>query len=513
MAIAPTPLPVAGLDDLSNESRMITTPWSRMVRGIGLGQYPVDYDPAAAARIRRTFELLAAKVPASHSYTTFSRLLADLVLKAADPADGFGPERSPGGVEQALGPVLDAVRSEQNPYYRLMAGCILMDAFAKLGLDRTLLADGERDFPGEILAVLDRIEPDRIEDENNGRHGEYERLSACSAVFLAFGQLGLQDRLVSGPRNYVRESLDLLERIPGPFFRGRGGSMLFSVISLLGYDALIFDGDRDYLKEVLDYLDRADELDNPPSFPSPMTPAFPKVYPLLTVLNAIAVSGRAEYLTYRKDRLAEAAELMAGIAPVERTHMGLYYLVALHNLGRLEERIPDLDTFVEGVVGQWEQVDPGADFFLNGISYPYIIQTAMVSGRADLLTDETLDRLVDCFPDMDRTDQDRANRPYPVSYVLNILGEVGAADRLFEPRARYGGSSPMAWIVDHLSEDGRAEGTRLTMLDHALVSYALRLRGAGRGETELFRNLRFRLAADREAPEAQETREIREALV
>ncbi|MCX5193078.1 hypothetical protein OOK31_04085 [Streptomyces sp. NBC_00249] len=489
MAIASTSLPVAGLKDLRNESRMIATPWSRMVRGIGLGQYPIAYDPALAAQIRQTFGLLEQRVSAANTYTLFSRLLADLVLEVEDPG-GIGEA----AVGPALGPILEAVRSEKNHYYRLMAGCILMDAFAKLGLDREFLVNDDLDFPAEILAVADEIQPDRIEDENSGRHGDYERLSAYSAVFLALGQLGLQDRLVSGPRDYVTEALDLLERIPGPFFRGRGGSMLLSVVSLLGHGALISGGGRDYIEEVLDYLDRADELNNPPSFPSPMTDSFSKVYPLLTMLNAIAMSGREEYLTYGKDRLAEAKELMAGLAPVERTHMGLYYLVALHNLGRLEEQVPDLDAFVEGVVGQWKEVDPGANFFLNGIAYPYMISTAMVTGRTDLLTDETVERLVDSYPDLDRTEEDRDNRPYPLSYVLNMLGEIGVSHRLFEPRARYGGSSAMAWSIEQLSEDGVAEGNRLYMLDHALVGYALRLRGAGRAETELFSNFRFRLA-------------------
>ncbi|WNI15597.1 hypothetical protein [Actinacidiphila sp. ITFR-21] len=494
MATASTPLPIAGLNDLSNESRMIATPWSRMVRGIGLGQYPIDYSPEAAAQIRHAFDLVAAKVSDSQAYTLFSRLLTDLVLKVADPAGGL----SRADIERELGPVLEAVRSEKNPYFRLTAGCILMDAFANLGLDRTLLVNEETDFPGEMLAVTDEIEPDQIKDENSGRHGEYERLSAYSAILLAFGQLGLKDRLVSGPRNYVQEALDLLDRVPAPFFRGRGGSMLLSVVSLLGHDALIFDGERDYMKEVLDYMDRADELNNPPAFPQPASPAFAKVYPLLTMLNAVAMSGRPEYLTYGKDRLAEAKELMAEIAPVETTHMSLYYVVALYNLGRLEEQLPDLDAFVEGVVGQWKDADPGADFFLRGISYPYLIQTAMITGRMKLVTDAILDRMVDSFPDLDRTDLDRINRPYPVSYALNILGEIGAADLLFTPRTRYGGSSPMAWVIDHFSENAREEAGRFYMLNHALVSYALRLRGTHRQETELFRSFRFRLADPQE---------------
>ena len=107
-------------------------------------------------------------------------------------------------------------------------------------------------------------------------------------------QLGLKDRLVSGPRNYIQEGLDLLDRIPAPYFRGRAGSMFLSAISLLGYDEVAFDGERDYMKEILDYLDRDDELNIHPAFPQPLTDSYRKTYPLVTMLNAIAVwAGRS----------------------------------------------------------------------------------------------------------------------------------------------------------------------------------------------------------------------------
>ncbi|MFE0801592.1 hypothetical protein [Streptomyces sp. NPDC058812] len=486
MTSASFPVPVDGLRHLSNETRILATPWSRMVRGIGLGQYPIAYDPEGAARIRHTFDLLAAKGVERNAYTRFSRLLADLVLDIVDP----GALRRP-VVEQDIGPILDAVRAEENPYFRLMAGCILMDAFAKLGLHRSLLVNAETDFPGEMLAVVDTIEPDRIKDENAGRHGHYEKLSAWSAVFLALGQLGLKDRLVAGRRNHIREALGLLEKIPAPFFRGRGGATLLSVISLLGYERYIHGEGRDHLKELLDYLDRADELGNHPAFPQPMSESFTKIYPLLTTLNAIAMSGRPqEYLTHGRDRLAEAKELLGRITPVERTHMGLYYLIALHNLGRLDADTPELTALVEDVVGQWTDIDPGANYFLNGISYAYIIQTAMLSGRMDLISGESLDRVVDSFPDLDRTDDDRINRPYPFAYTLNVLAEVGASHLLFEPRDAYDGATPVAWVIDRLSEGGREEH-RLYMLNHALVSFALRMRGPQHGETPLFKDFGF----------------------
>jgi len=496
--------PVSGLSDLSNESRMISAPWSRMIRGIGLGQYPIDYDPVIARHIRETFDQLAAKVSRSNYYTLFCRALADFVLTVAGSTGGRGDS----GIAQAVGPLLQVARAERNPYYRSMAGSLVMDSFAKLGLDLSLLVNDELDFPAEVLGMLDEIAPDQIPDENKGRHGHYERLSACSNVFLAIGQLGLADRLVTGDRNYVIEALNLLHNIPAPYFRGRAGSMFMSVLALLGYESYIFDGERDYMKEVLHYMSRG-ELKIFPSFPQKLPIAWSKVYPLLTMLNAIAMCGRPEYLDDPIDWLAQAKTLLAEIPWEDRVHMSQYYLIALHNLGRLRDELPDLDAYLAEIVAVLDIVDPGGNFFPNGIAYPYIIEEAMITGRLDLIPNEALERMVDSFLDLDRTAADRYNRAFPVSYVLNVLGEIGAADLIFTPRARYAGRSPMAWVIDRMSEGAEKEGIRLYMIHHALVSYALRLRGANARETELFENFQFRLTA----PEDSYFRDGKRALL
>jgi hypothetical protein len=467
-------LPVSGLADLSTESRMISAPWSRMIRGIGLGQYPIDYDPAIAGHLRAAFDQLVAKVGPGNTYTLFCRDLTAFVL-------------SPG---EAVEPLLDAARAVGNPYYRAMAGSLVMDAFAKLGLDRSRLGD----FPGEVLATLDEIAPDQIPDENRGRHGDYERLSACSNVFLALGQIGRKDLLVTPDRNYVVEALDRLEHIPTPYFRGRSGSMFLSVVALLGYDEYILDGERDYLRETLEYLSRADELGIFPSFPNPIPLAWSKVYPLLTMLNAIAMSGRAEYLMTPVDWLAEAKSLLEQVPWSDRVHMSQYYVIALHNLGRLGEQLPDLDAYLKEVVAVLDLVDPGANFFPNGIAYPYIIELAMITGRMALIPEAALEHMVDALADLDRTDVDRSNRSFPASYVLNVLGEIGRAELMFTPRERYEGRSAMAHIIDRVSDGGVQEGNRLFMIPHALLSYALRMRGADAPQTELFRTFSFRLA-------------------
>ncbi|MFF2298501.1 hypothetical protein [Arthrobacter sp. NPDC058127] len=67
-------------------------------------------------------------------------------------------------------------------------------------------------------------------------------------------------------------------------------------------------------------------------------------------------------------------------------------------------------------------------------------------------------------------------------YVLNSPAEIGKAELIFTQRARYEGRSAIIWAIDNPSEDALVEGDRIARIDHALLSYALRLRGASTGE-------------------------------
>ena len=483
-------MPVRGLGDLGAESRMITTPWSRMVRGLGLGQYPVGYDPTVAEHLRTAFDLIASKLPEVDGYMRFCRLLGTLVLDVTSPCVDVSRLDLTGTVEQ----ITSAIRNESNPYYRVSAGCILLESFAKLRLDTTALINDRNDFAQELLSMIDQIGSDNIQDNNAGRHGDYEKIFAYTAVFLSFGHFGIHDRLISGRRNLIEDSLSILDKIPAPFFRGRAGSMLFSAISSLGYDSFIFDGKRNYLRDTLDYMDSTNSTKISVTFPQPTTPSFQRIYPLVTMLNAIAMSGRQTYMSYGRDRLSDMKMYWGELAPPEKAHMSLYYVIALYNLGKLDEQIPDLNRFVEKLVDSLAILDPGANFFLHGLSNAYIIETAMLTGRMHLIDETKLTPMVDCFPDLDRSDVDRVNRPYPFSYALNVLGEVGQLRLLFKPREKYNGMSPVEWVISHLSDGGRDEGNRLFMLGNALVSQALRLRYVRARETPIFEKLSYKLS-------------------
>lgn len=479
------------LNSLSIESRIITTPWSRVVRGIGLGQYPIDYSDRIAGNIQAALDSLSAKIPIENPYNLFTRRLVQLLLKLARGVEA--PSRAQ--IQDDIILILDAVRAEKNPYLQVMAGSIAIDAFVKIGIPTDALISDRYDFPDEILAAASRIKPGGSNDENSMRHGHYEKLSALSSLFLAFGQINIEDRLVSAERNLIVEALDCLEDIPTPFFRGRGGAVLLSIICLIGKSEFIFDGQKDYMKIILDHLDCAEDLGLYPFFPQSLSVAFSKTYPLVTMLNAIAISGRLEYLSYKKDRLLEMRELWNGLQRLEKTHMGLYYLIALHNMGYVQQEIPDLNAFLTSIIEQLDEVDPGEDYFAHGLSYHYMIQTAMLTGRLKLVSPHILHRLADSFLDLNRTPADIANRPYTISYAINILGEIGQAHLVFGPRERYAGKSAVQWVIENLSENGLAEGNRLYMLNNVLISYALRMRGRQSAETELFSKFRFPLTS------------------
>ncbi|HTL70162.1 MAG TPA: cysteine dioxygenase family protein, partial [Candidatus Eisenbacteria bacterium] len=463
-AAVPDSARLRGPQDLSMESRVISSPWSRMVRGMGLGQYPLNYDPAIAENLRGLFTVLDEKVPEANAYNRFSKNLTRLILDIEDPAVKLsGPQ-----LKVRIDQVLADLYAEASSYKFVMGAGILMDTVAKLGLEPSLLVNAERDLVADSLKRASEIPPN-----TNGIHGAYERLCAYTGLFLGITQIGMKDRLVTAEKDYVAESLALLEQVPAPFYRGRGAAMYISVLKLLGFEGYLFADGRDRVKEVFDYLDRADQTNIWPTPPYPLTRPFFKVYPLLTMLNAAAVLGRAEYASYAKDRIAEAQTYLSQIAPEERTHMDQYFLVALYNLGLLDRVIPDLDGYLRQYASLLDRVNPAANWFPASVTYPYVLETLWMFGRSDLITERMVERMVNFLPGL-KTPKDAKNRANPASYALNALGEMGLSERMFRPSAAYEGQPPLHWIVRQFSENAKLEES-LYFLDHSAISLALRM--------------------------------------
>ncbi len=475
------------LSYLDNESRLITTPWSRIVRGLGLGQYPMKYSEAISQWIQNTFDELKNKTDAANNYVTFSSLLCDFICLLIKPNQKISEKDKLSYISN----ILYLISNEIDPYRRIMQYSITIDALAKLNINLFTLLQNSIDLPNLLFNTVNQIKSNRIKDENSGKHGDYEKLSAYTSVFFALAVCDKADSAITVIQNHILDALKTLENIPSPFFRGRGGSMLFSAISLLGYSKVLYTHGRDYIAETLDYLDNADTIGINPSFPQSMSPAFVNVYPLLTMLNAIASTGHTELLNYRQDRIRQANTLMDALTPVERTHMGLYYIIAIYNLGRLDQEKKRVDALVEDLLNTANHIDPSENYFLHGIAYSYIFETLTILGKQSRIPDQIIQALADSFSRMDKSLEDEINRPYPFAYALTMLSEVGHADKLFTPSECYGYQSATRWVIDHLTlvEDG-ADG-RLYMLNHALINLMLRMRGNNFPAPRVYRDFSF----------------------
>lgn len=470
-----------GPADMSNESRVFFSPWSRLARGTGLGPHTIDFDATTARRLRDSFDALKDKVPADHAYNQFSRLLTELILDAEDPA----VQMTSAELTRRTEAILNALDGEKSPYAFVTAASILMDAYAKLGLDPTLLVNASRDLLGESLQKIQTIP-----FKEDGIYGYYERVTAYTGLFVAAGQLGFGDRLV-GETDHVQTALDQLQTIPSPWNRGRGASMLFAALKVLGFESYLTENGRDYIRETFDYIDRADELDIWPTFPAvPLTHAYFTIEPYLTMLNAVSVLGKPEYLTYKEDRIEKVRGMMERLSPEEKMLIAEYYLLTLHNLGVMGRVVPDVDAYLSDLLKELDGLNAAPHWFPNGVAYPYAMEAAWFFGRSDLVTEKQIDHMIESMPGF-TDDKDTANWGHPVSYILNTLGQMDRLDKIFEPNAVYQNQPPMLWAIDRFAGNETGLQKSLPLFDHALISLALRMRGRDAGETPLYRSVTF----------------------
>lgn len=467
--------------NIDMETRLITTPWSRIVRGLGQGQNPTSYDSELSLYIQKTFDHLKTKTT-DNSYVLSSSMISDLVLLI------IKNNLSKSEKYEYVTNVIALVKTVFNPYKRVMLYCLLADSLIKLDVNIFDLLSSNINFPNLVFATIDEISPNHIQDENYGKHGDYEKLSAYTSFFFVLAFCDKSSYGINEERNHISDSLKLINKIPSPFFRGRGASMLLVAIKLMGYEKYIF-SEGDYVKSIFDYFDIDNQIKIDPSFPQPMSREFIKIYPLLTMLNAIAVLGEHKYLFYCFDRLAQAKSLLSELSPVEKTHMVLYYLIARFNLGKLDRN--ECDVLLNEIVDTAALIDPSQNYFLHGISCSYVIETARIFKRNDLVSADIINKLANCFIDMNKNPSDVYNRAYPFAYALTMISNFGKSMSLFYPSMVYGGMSPIDWVINNLSEDDIMSADRLYMLCNSLINLALRMRGSNHDAPDVLSKFKF----------------------
>jgi len=468
------------LNHLSNESRAFTSPWMRIVRGFALGQHPMDYNPDAADKIKSAIEILDNKVPSSNKYNTFSNLLTTFILDVNNQGIALSQEV----INGKLVDIINVLRGIDDPFLRVDASSVLFGVFVKLGLDKSLLVTEKYNLIEESLEALEKI---RIADDQKG---SYEKLVSCANLFLSIGELG-EKRYLTRDKDYIKEALDLTDRIPAVFFRGRGAAALFSVLGVLGYKDYIFGKERNYMAELFDYFDeKFAKADETAVF---WEDIYDNTYPLLTMLNVIAVLDAPEYLTYKRDWLKEAQVFMSKILPDDGMNQNQYYLMALYNLGKLDEYIPDVEKYFKDAVDSYVkhgQVHQEQERLWVSMDDSYAVETAWLWNLTESIPDSIFDRMVNNFVTY-RKGEPYLNAAYGLSYVFTMLGEAGKLDLLFESNSNYEGLAPFQWVVRNFSEDGESEKITLPYLGHALINLALRMRGQDKGEVELLTDVKF----------------------
>ncbi|MDD5438904.1 MAG: hypothetical protein PHS37_01805, partial [Candidatus Omnitrophica bacterium] len=469
--------PVPAMAGLSNERRAFSSPWARIVRGVALGQNPIDYDNKTAGRIRETFKQLNGKVAATNHNNRFSHLLTELILDVNNPEITLSREDISKRVDEIVAELTDI----KHPLQYVTASATLFDTFAKLNLDASLLVNDKRDLVKAALEMSRSVVSETGAapgDIRQGR-GPYDRITALAALFVAAGQLGFKKRLIT-PYDYVQESLDLLEKIPSAFYRGRAAAMLFSALGVLGFGNYVYAGRRDYLKETMDVLN--DSVPHTTDDVKTIKSFFPHSYAVFTMLNAIAILGKPEYLTYRRNWLDEARWLMSNLTGSSFASMGHYYLIALNNLGVLDTYVPNIEDFLKKTREEILTRTKKDSIHIN-VEDSYFLSSAYMFGRLDLIPDEFITMELDALRAYPKNES-WWNSAFGASYVLTMFGETGRADLLFEPNPQFDGMAPIPWVIEHFSDGAETESAiTLPYMDRALINYALRMRGHDKKDT------------------------------
>lgn len=460
---------------LSNESRAFASPWMRIVRGTALGQHPIDFNPQIADNLRLAVNALTQKVADTNYYHKFSAALTELIL------DTNSAHQKPINIEQTTKTLLDFMIKIDNPYNRVVASAILLDTYGKLHLDLNTLVDAKFNLIHDALIVATQIKR-----EESGGKGDYEQLTALATLFTAAAQNGLADQLVHQGVDYIQYALNLIENIPDAFYRGRGAAMLFTSIALLDAKDYVDGQGRDYVKEVLSYLD--ENFDRPGE-----EPKFKKklAYPLFTMLNAIALLQKPECLNYQRDWIANAKWAEYQFDGGGFIEMGQYYLMALYNLGKLSETVPNVDNFFQEAFEKAKSASFSSALF-ETMNLTYQLETPWMFGYPQYITDALIERQINTLQEYTENNRGYLNNAYGLSYTLTSLSEIGASHRLFEPNDRFDHQAPFTWVINHFTE-GAEEEAKITLpyLYNAMINLALRMRGSGARESAATESTQF----------------------
>jgi hypothetical protein len=476
--------PQSAFGRLSNELRIFPTPWHRYVHGLGLGPEPAGFDASKAQRLLETSNVLGRTTRSP--YHALSHQLLQGIVSTCEAMSSSGGQAGQGGHAHLANAVAQLAQLT-DPWQYGRACAMVTESLVKLGQ----LKAHQVTLHQSLKAALQRVEALRPTTDKD----RYERLQLFGNLFVAAGQAGWTDLLAvpqQGGATYIDMALQGIDAISEAFYHERGAAMLFTALGIIGDGKYVCDGSENHMRRQLDAFEAQlaqMSAENAEAYHDPVH-SFADVFmfPLSLTLNAIAVLGRPEYLTYQRNWIQQAVSQFHRLPASSRASQVMFYVSALSNLGVLDAHVPDMGALLSDCAEGFLQSTDGTqvDDYLR---CTYLVHLAWQSGRWDVLPPRVWAILAASLPRVAGSDlylQSAYGSSYMVAaYTLSALDTGGRFEALFSDEIDLLGA------ISRFKDDAKTTTMTLPRLDFALIDTALRLRPAAAGDTPLFRTVRL----------------------
>lgn len=448
-------------------THLFASPWHRCVHGLGLAKGLSGYDPVQAENLLEANKLLLGK--SNRPYQVFYYYLLQWVLDSIDDIH-TGKCRIDFDTCSHIFSALSLCDDELE-YAR--ASSLMLECFIHLGqveMFRPQLQES-------LISAFERLHTAKDSSEKF----QYENLHMQSNLIRVAAQAGWIELVtycdeVSGA-DYVQRALDYIDNIPGYFYKVRSASLLFTVLAAIGLGHRVCAENRDYIGELMAFMHVS--LDNWSGYPADGVheDVDYQFFPLSLLLAAVAELGCTEYLHYKRDWVNLLESLFSRLSARSRASQSLFYVIALANLGILQEKVPDRDAFVQQCTDAYIECSDGtamddylrANYLIHLSDYLETKQSV-----APVLWEYMYKRLDQYQHNLVQDTSVAYDSGYMVmSYILAAHHLTGRLSYLFGNDKMY----DVIAILARLKENAAVTAYNLPRLDYVLMDMALQLRG------------------------------------
>ena len=460
---------------LTNERRIFATPWHWYVHGLGLGQETTDFDPEKGTRLLEISLVLEQKTQSTyHKFT--NHLLHGIVAKCEALSSGVSLTEQK--VNEQFTKAIELLPNNSWEYARACA--LLTETLVKLGLLESYRKKVHYHL-SKALTEVSQLKPAT-------QKLRYEQLQLFANLLLAAGQAEFTDLLTLRQNNgdtYGDKALQVATTISDVFYLGRGSAIIFSVLGIIGQGETVYSGQHNHLQKLLDIFDS--EIRNLSSRDSDGVHQGVDYYifPLSLILNAIAVLGCHDYLTYKRDWISQSCSLFQVLASTSQASQITFLLSALDNLGALNCLIPDVtDFFYQSMAGYLNSTDGSqVDDYLR---CTYLINLAYQLGIPDRIHPRIwsilLNNMARLLGSESYVESTYGSSYMMTAYAISAFDRIGRLDVLFEEKI----GLPNA--IRYFKDAPQVTAIHSPRTAFALIETALRMRPIESGDTPLFRN-------------------------